>query len=206
MRDHPVDVARSSARRLRARPWTREERFFTATLKISLPTMWTLFFASLERSACVSGSAAAARDDERLASEPSVKILVERTPRPSSSLGGPEHHRARAVAEEHAGRAILQLSTRERSSTPITRTQLHLAGANELIGDREAVDEARRRRRRCRTRGSRSAPSFCCTCTAQAGIGVSPVTVPTMIMSRSAAVSPAASSAALRRRRRPCRS
>jgi hypothetical protein len=39
------------------------------------------------------------------------------------------------------------------------------------------------------------APSFCWRKTAVAGIGMSPVTVPTMIMSRSSARMPAASSA-----------
>src|SRR5947199_159149 len=43
--------------------------------------------------------------------------------------------------------------------------------------------------------GMFTAPSFCCTNTAVAGIGMSGVTVPTMIMSRSAAVKPAILSA-----------
>src|SRR5882724_9112465 len=43
--------------------------------------------------------------------------------------------------------------------------------------------------------GMFSAPIFCCTLTAVAGIGLSPVTVPTMIMSRSVGPRPAASSA-----------
>ena len=109
-------------------------------------------------------------------------MLVERMPRglalvvdvasagPSTTAPAPSPKRTQVVRS-------FQLMTRDRSSTPTTRTRFIVAGRDELVGDRQAEDEARARRAEVERRAVRGAPSFCWRKTAVAGIGMSGVTV-----------------------------
>ena len=54
-----------------------------------------------------------------------------------------QHHRAGAIAEQHAGAAVLPIEdARERLGTDHDGA-LELAGLDEVVGDRQGVDEAR---------------------------------------------------------------
>ena len=106
-----------------------------------------------------------------------------------------QHHRAGAVAEQHAGGAVGPVENAREGLGADDQRALVRARAQELVGRRQRVDEAGADRLQVEGRAV-VMPSAACTCVAVAGKVLSGVEVATMMRSMSPASSPASSSAA----------
>ena len=81
---------------------------------------------------------------------------------PSSSVGGRDDHRAGAVAEQHAGRAIVVVDDARHHVGADDQRVLVRAGRHQLAGRRQRVGERRAGRARGRSPTRCCAPILCC--------------------------------------------
>ena len=125
--------------------------------------------------------------------------MVLSTPRSAlvpSLLVGLQHERAGAVAEQHAGRAVGPVHQARHGLRADQKHGLGLPGLDEIVGDREAVDEAGTHRLHVEGRAARHAEPRLDNVVAVAGKVSSGVVVATMMRSTSPASMAASLSAA----------
>ena len=110
-------------------------------------------------------------------------------------VAGLEHHRAGAVAEQHAGGAVVEIEDARKHFGADHQRLAGAAGADHRVGHGQRIDEAAADRLHVEGRRSRRCPACAAGCAAVDGNTMSGVEVATMIRSMSAALRPAASSA-----------
>ena len=182
----PVSLAPSSARSQAS----DIER--TACLNTSRPAIFTYVRAVVEHRLAERHGRAARRTTEQLG-ERAVAAHVRARGFPSRCLRALEHRRAGAVAEQHAGRAILPVDDGAQLLGADDQRGLGVARSPSALRRRSGRRASPSTRRETSNAAARVAPSAACRSTAVDGSRRSGVAVPSTMTSSSPACTPARS-------------